>query len=744
MRHETLRTTLAAQDGVPYQRIALPAPYAIAFSDLSAIPNTEREQQAHEQAIVEFQTPFNLAHGPLWRAHIFHMEPTEHVLLLTVHHIIADEASINLIMRDLMACYSAYVNEELITLPELPIQYADFAVWQRQTHTTAALDQQLGYWRQQLAGELPTLSLPIRSQTGQVSEQGAFYASSIPGEVVVRLHELGQREQATMAMVTMAAFHVLLQHASGQNDILVGTDITQRDRTELEHLVGIFLNQLVIRSDLSGNPSLRNVVRQIRETMLRAYANQDVPFEEIVKAVQPKRQSQRSPLFQVKLVFINRTDTPDSTLSGLSFTPFEAFKGTANFDLVLFIEDGPQFSLNWIYRSDLFDQATISRFAEHYLLILQHYTQQPDWRLNQIPMQPERTRIPMEPKKTLGLNRFKNIKPQTVSLPEGELVSQQPLRADMLSPWLIQPQLENIDLAEWSESHKAMLQEKLDQHGAILFRGFSIDNEIVFERFARTLCSDLFKENGEHTPVTKTGIQTPVFYPADKQLLWHNENSFNYQWPAKIFFACATPPSQGGATPIVDSRRVYAQLDPSLRERFKHKQVMYMRNYGDGLGLDWRTVFRTSDKAEVEAFCNQNHILFEWKAGDRLRTRMIRPAVIRHPRTGELTWFNQAQHWHVACLDSATRDSLLGLFTEEDLPRHCYYGDGSSIEDSAMEEILGVYRDLEISTPWQKGDVMLLDNTLVAHGRDPYVGERRILVALAEMTSYADLPALEG
>jgi alpha-ketoglutarate-dependent taurine dioxygenase len=277
-------------------------------------------------------------------------------------------------------------------------------------------------------------------------------------------------------------------------------------------------------------------------------------------------------------------------------------------------------------------------------------------------------------------------------------------------------------------------------HGAILFRGFDINTPLEFEQCALSICPQLFNENGEHPRQTiSSNVYTPVFYPPDKQLLWHNENSFNYHWPGKIWFGCAKPADQGGETPIVDSRKVFQAIAPEIRERFIERKIMYSRNYGEGLGLSWQTVFQTSDKAEVESYCRRVEMEFEWKPNDRLRTRCVRPAVINHPKTKEPVWFNQAQHWHLSCLDEMTRASLLSVFPEEDLPRNCYYGDGAVIEDSVMAEICGVYKALEVCFPWRKGDVLLLDNMLTAHGRNAFVGERKLFVAMGEMISKDDI-----
>lgn len=338
-----------------------------------------------------------------------------------------------------------------------------------------------------------------------------------------------------------------------------------------------------------------------------------------------------------------------------------------------------------------------------------------------------------------GTGQLENFSAQG-SLGAGEAVRARPLNADRPLPLLVEP-AGAVDLAEWSAGHREQVAEWLLRHGAVLFRGFSITEPEAFERFASTVCRELFNENGEHPRAAVSGnVYTPVFYPPESQLLWHNENSFNHRWPSKILFCCARPAARGGETPLVDSREVYRRIDPRVRESFETKGVMYLRHYGAGPGLDWQTVFRTDNRAEVEARCAQDGFETLWKHGGTvLRTRCRRPAVVRHPASGEMTWFNQAQHWHVACLDPETRDDLRDLFGEDDLPRHCTYGDGSPIPDADMEHILEVYRELEVCFPWQTGDVVVVDNVLAAHGRNPFAGERKILVALGDMSSYDEV-----
>ncbi|MEH2296102.1 TauD/TfdA family dioxygenase [Nostoc sp.] len=334
----------------------------------------------------------------------------------------------------------------------------------------------------------------------------------------------------------------------------------------------------------------------------------------------------------------------------------------------------------------------------------------------------------------------KTIKAKAVNVLENELIEIGNLVNDQKLPIVIKPLVNGIDIAYWAEGNRDLIEEKLFQNGAILLRGFNITTASEFERFGLAICSELFNENGEHSRNSVSGnVYTPVFYPADRKLLWHNENSFNYRWPKKILFGCRQPAQQGGETPIVDSRQVFQRINSKIREKFIEKKVMYVRNYGKRLGLNWETVFQTKNREEFEAICKQNFVNFEWKYDGSLRTISVRPAVAKHPQTGEISWFNQAQHWHPACLDSQTRESFLSSFSQENLPRNCYYGDGTTIEDSVMAEICEIYQELEVTFPWQQGDILLLDNLLTAHARNPFIGERQLLVAMGDMTSFADI-----
>jgi alpha-ketoglutarate-dependent taurine dioxygenase len=280
----------------------------------------------------------------------------------------------------------------------------------------------------------------------------------------------------------------------------------------------------------------------------------------------------------------------------------------------------------------------------------------------------------------------------------------------------------------------------LHRHGALLFRDFETETVHKFEQFAQAICPDLF---GEYGDLPREGVGGKVYgstpYPADKAILPHNESSHLHRWPLRIFFYCVKAANEGGETPIIDCQKLYRILDPKIRERLSEKSLMYVRNYTDGLDVSWQSFFRTESRAEVEDYCKAAGIDFEWREGDVLRTRQIRPAVAHHPKTGDAVFFNQLQLHHISCLEPDVRDSLRATFREEDFPRNVYYGDGSPIEEDIIEEIREASRQSETRFEWQPGDILMLDNMLTAHGRSPYKGQRKIVVAMGEMITNRDI-----
>lgn len=311
-------------------------------------------------------------------------------------------------------------------------------------------------------------------------------------------------------------------------------------------------------------------------------------------------------------------------------------------------------------------------------------------------------------------------------------LSMQPLLADSVLPLLVRPEADHtlclpalLDLA----------RTRLHEVGGLLLRGFDVSGEQAFQQLVRSFGHELLSYEFGSTPrkAVEQGVYTSTEYPAHQVIPLHNEQSYTLQWPLKIWFHCVQPSAEGGETPIADSRLIYQRIDPALRQRFACKRLMYVRNYGNGLDLPWQQAFNSEDRPTVENFCRANRIDFEWKADGELRTRQVCQAVARHPLSQAMVWFNQAHLFHVSNLAPAVREGLLAVVEDPlDLPRNVYYGDGSPLEDSALEEIRGVLDDCTLRFPWQQGDVLMLDNMLVAHGRASFKGPRKVIVAMAE------------
>jgi len=301
--------------------------------------------------------------------------------------------------------------------------------------------------------------------------------------------------------------------------------------------------------------------------------------------------------------------------------------------------------------------------------------------------------------------------------------------------------MHEVDLISWAKNNRQKIQEELQKSGGILFRNFTIGSIAAFEEFCLTFCTELLQYTYRSTPRTQVSgkIYSSTEYPADQSILLHNENAYSSTWPLKIWFYAVKPAQKGGETPIADSRSVLKRIPPKIKERFINKGIVYVRNYDNTLDLPWQVVFQTESRSEVEDFCRHADIAFEWKGNNQLVTRQRCPAIARHPKTGEWVWFNQAHLFHVSSLPVAARELLLRTYKEEDLPRNAYYGDGSPIEVSIMDEIRAIYEQEAISFPWQEGDILMLDNMLTAHGRNPYGGERKIVTAMAEPLSADDL-----
>ena len=371
-RHEALRTHFMAEDGEPVQVIEAAAALPLEVLELSALEEEAREAEVLRLAQLEASQPFDLWRGPLLRVGLLRLGKEEHVALVTMHHIVSDGWSMGVFINEVATLYAAYVRGEESPLEELPIQYADFAHWQRGWLQGEVLAAQLAYWRAELADAPTVIDLPIDKPRPPIQTyRGANQPLQLSAALSAQLRDLSRRHGATLFMTLLAAFDLLLCRYAGQEQVLVGTPIANRNRSEIEGLIGFFVNTLVLRGDVRGNPSFSELLRRVRETALSAYGHQDLPFEKLVEELQPERDMSRSPLFQVMFVLQN-APAEALALPGLTLSSIATGSSAAKFDLGLTLQEIEGCITGELdYNVDLFERTTIERLSEHYKTLLQ-------------------------------------------------------------------------------------------------------------------------------------------------------------------------------------------------------------------------------------------------------------------------------------------------------------------------------------------------------------------------------------
>jgi Condensation domain len=383
-----LRTTFSSLSGRPSQVIHAPCVLGIPLVEVTAIGVEEREREVRRIAQEEADEPFDLCMGPLVRLKVVRESEEEHVLMVTMHHIISDGWSMGILVKEVAVLYEAYRSGEESALPELAIQYADFAAWQRQRLQGEVLEEQLDYWRRKLSGDLPALEMPTdRRRPTTQTYNGTSVRFVLGPQTSEALRELCRREGVTMFMTLLAAWQTLLHRYTGQDDIRVGTPIASRERAETEGLIGCLLNTLVMRTDFSGSSNFKELLAQVKETALDAYAHQEVPFELLVEELQPERKANYTPLFQVWFVLDNAGMIKPLRLTDLELRPLEIRNDTAQFDLALsMIDAGERIGGKLIYNTDLFDEDSMAEMILRFESLLENVSADSEWRLLDIPL----------------------------------------------------------------------------------------------------------------------------------------------------------------------------------------------------------------------------------------------------------------------------------------------------------------------------------------------------------------------
>ncbi|RYZ36976.1 MAG: non-ribosomal peptide synthetase, partial [Myxococcaceae bacterium] len=386
-RHEALRTTFVAGDPEPVQRTSSDSAFTVSVEVLESTTSDGRELAVRRRMEQEVLRPFDLEHGPLFRALLLKLDARDHVLVVTMHHIVSDGWSLGVLVREVGTLYAAFAQGQPSPLPELPIQYADYAVWQRGRLQGATLQREVDYWKRKLSGAPPMLELPTDHPRPAVrGNAGATHSFQWPRALEQGLRALAQREGASLYMVLLAGWQVLLSRYSGQQDVSVGSPIAGRTRAEVEGLIGFFVNTLVLRADLSGDPSFRGLLQQVRETVLEAQEHQEVPFEKLVEALQPERSRGHTPLFQTLLALQN-VPVGEARLPGMTLKPLSLEGATSKFDLSLFfVETADGLSCSLEYSTELFEAATVRRMVDHLRVLLEAVLKHPEATVTRLPM----------------------------------------------------------------------------------------------------------------------------------------------------------------------------------------------------------------------------------------------------------------------------------------------------------------------------------------------------------------------
>jgi alpha-ketoglutarate-dependent taurine dioxygenase len=770
-------------------------PFHLPVEDFTRVTAGDRQSLIHERVLTEFRRPFDLTRELPFRAVLLRTAAQEHVLVMVIHHIAFDRWSRGILFHELAVLYSAYSRGAISPLAEPSLQYRDFAQWQREWVEGPALRAQLSYWQEQLKGVPERLELPCdRPRPAFASHVGDYCSLPLSADLIQGLEVLARSERASLTMALVAGLQAQLSAQTGQTDVSLGLEMAGRTRLEFEQLVGCCTNTLVLRTNLSGDPTFRELLGRVRTVTFGAYTHQELPFEKLVEELRPTRNPAHHPFYQV-LFNYKLSPRPKAETPGVQVVDFEINRHIALVDLSVDVErteEGTTCYFN--YNVDLFDRPRIARIVEDYRAFLEAVVAAPERPLSTLT--PRRSRPDISETESLlsqleqmseeeaqraldaesssvgggwpqDAPRNQSTRPDTdlqtpgthegnsmsspddqrpalkkprlatrkgISVSEQALVSVESLQAETPLPVVVTPIEEGLDLERWAGANRDLLKRHLLTTGGILFRNFRLTTESELEGFIQAVSGEPLEYTYRSTPRKRVAgkVYTSTEYPSDQFIPLHNEMSYTRNWPMKIWFLCLKAAQEGGETPVADSRKVYRRIEPGIRDRFAEKRVMYVRTYGGGLDLPWQEVFQTTDKHTVEDYCRTAGIDFTWVGDHGLRTSQVCQAVATHPETGEAVWFNQAHLFHVSSLPPTVRDSLLSSYGEENLPRNVYYGDGTRIELSVLDSIREAYRQETTAFPWQEGDVLMLDNMLAAHGRTPFVGARKVVVGMAE------------
>ena len=728
--------------------------------DLSSLPDPE-QSAAVETKAAELQTSLNISNGPLIRVALFDSgakKPSR--LLIIIHHLAVDIFSWQILVEDLLTAYWQLFRGDAI---ELPLKTTSFKLWaERLTDyaQTPVLRQELSFWLEQQRHRVG--SLPLDHWGGDNIEGSSSTVSMSLGadETQALLHELPKVSRTQIQEALMTALAQAFARWTGKRSFLADLEGHGRETifedSDLSRTVGWFTSLFPVMLNLDQASTVEEALKSVKE-QLRSIPNGGIGYgllrymsgnAEVDEKMRGLEQAEVVFNYVGQLDRLIREGSPLKSARESSGPLRSPLTPRAYLIEVNVIVAGGFLQAEWRYSENLHNRSTIENLACWFQEALQSLIGRcvsPE-SVSYVPSDFALARLDEQKLSRLAKLLDKTEKPGTIKKRAINLSPEKLVRAELLDPdrslpLVIEPVVEGLDPIAWAASNREFIQAHLLKHGGILFRNFDVNTAAEFGQFMRAVSDEVIQYRERSSPRHEVDdrVYTSTDYPASQSIFPHNEHSYSRVFPLKISFFCLRPADQGGETLIGDCRKVLRHISPDIRQRFVGKKWMYVRNFGDGFGLSWQQVFQTEDRATVERYCSQNMIEFEWKDGNRLRTRQVRPVVARHPATDETVWFNHATFFHVSTLNPTLREGLLAEFGEEDLPNNTFYGDGSPIEPVVLDNLRDAYLKEMIPIRWQKGDIVVLDNMLTAHARAPYAGTRKILVTMADPFTREDL-----
>jgi amino acid adenylation domain-containing protein/non-ribosomal peptide synthase protein (TIGR01720 family) len=734
-RHPVLRTAFVWENVArPLQVVVRGVRVPWHKLDWRDVPAAEQAARFESHLRDERDLGFKLSQASLMRMSLIRLNEETYKFVWSHHHLLLDGWATFIILNDFFRAYDAIAQGHAPQFAPAPL-FRDYIAWlQRQDLSEAET-----FWRAALKGFRAPTPVGRRLDGGTVPGEGhGDLRALVSQERTQVLQAYARQNRLTLNTVVQGVWALMLGHYGETRDVVFGATAAGRP-TELpgvEEMVGIFINVLPMRARIEQTERVASWLGKLQEQQFEVRQYEHTPLAQL------QRWSEMPPglpLFNSILSFENYPvgDSIQSYTQGLELSDVHNYSQT-NYPITVVIAPQNSLVVRMIYDRRHFDEAAVEDMSRQFMALLDHAATHPAATLADLEAllaESDRSRQLSEQRQREELKRskFKKVKPRAVSLPR-ELVTKRLFDAVEPLPLVIEPAAPGVSLAEWARGNTDALEGDLLHHGALLFRGFDLDSVRKFEQVATAICPELFNEYGD-LPREDVGgkVYGSTPYPSDQTILFHNESSHLHHWPLRIWFYCVRAAERGGETPLADCRRIYNRLAPAIRDRFAERGLMYVRNYIEGLDVSWQSFFRTDDRAAVEAYCRAAGIGYEWLGGNSLRTRKVCPAIVRHPKTGEPTFFNQIQLHHVSCLEPSVRETLSSLYAGEQLPRNVYYGDGTPIEDALVQEICELYRETSASFAWREGDMLMLDNMLTAHARNPFAGTRKIVVAMGAM-----------